>query len=143
MIMEPKHNNDYLPAVELPPMQEVPGLSAGPEQSPAGPETRGALQPAQTTGASGASMQLGSYSGVASAAAAVPGQRPQAGGVPVHTGGLMADDADLIEKEWVLKAKAIVAHTRNDPHQQNVEMTNIKADYLKKRYNKDLKTSGS
>ncbi len=57
------------------------------------------------------------------------------------TGQLIADDADLIEKEWVLKAKAIVMHTKDDPHKQNIEMNKVKADYLKKRYNKDLKTS--
>lgn len=54
---------------------------------------------------------------------------------------LIADDSDLIEKEWVLKAKAIVAQTKNDPYTQNRSMTEVKADYLKKRYNKDLKIS--
>lgn len=60
-----------------------------------------------------------------------------------HTAALMADDADLIEKEWVTKAKAIVMQTKDDPHQQNREMNKVKADYLKKRYNKDLKVSES
>lgn len=54
---------------------------------------------------------------------------------------LMADDADLIEKEWVIRAKAIVERTKDDPHSQNREMNKVKADYLKKRYNKDLKIS--
>lgn len=52
---------------------------------------------------------------------------------------LAADDSDLIEKEWVSKAKQIVAATRDDPHLQNREMSRFKADYLKKRYNKDIK----
>ncbi|HUC88344.1 MAG TPA: hypothetical protein VMR95_04335 [Candidatus Binatia bacterium] len=51
------------------------------------------------------------------------------------------DDADLIEKEWIIKAKAIVERTKDDPHQQNYEMSHFKADYLKKRYNKDIKVS--
>ena len=51
----------------------------------------------------------------------------------------IADDVDLIEREWVHKAKEIVEHTRGDPHAQNKEMNKVKADYLKKRYNKDLK----
>jgi hypothetical protein len=55
----------------------------------------------------------------------------------------MADDADLIEKEWVIKAKAIVERTKDDPHQQNTEISHIKADYLKKRYNKDIKVSSN
>ena len=54
---------------------------------------------------------------------------------------LIADDADLIEKEWVIRAKAIVTQTQDDPHQQHREITKVKADYLKKRYNKDLKLS--
>lgn len=52
-----------------------------------------------------------------------------------------ADDGDLIEKEWVLKAKAIVEQTRNDPYLQNKQMNQVKADYLKKRYNKDIKVN--
>jgi hypothetical protein len=52
---------------------------------------------------------------------------------------MIADDADLIEKEWVEKAKAIVAQTKDNPYEQNKAMNKFKADYLKKRYNKDLK----
>lgn len=51
----------------------------------------------------------------------------------------VADDVDLIEKAWVEKAKEIVTKTRSDPHVQTTEMNRFKADYLKKRYNKDLK----
>lgn len=51
----------------------------------------------------------------------------------------MADDIDLIEKEWVDKAKAIVEHTREDPHQQNKQLNEFKADYMKKRYGKELR----
>jgi len=50
-----------------------------------------------------------------------------------------ADDADVIEKEWVQKAKEIVAKTREDPHQQSVELTGFKREYMKKRYGKDIK----
>lgn len=51
----------------------------------------------------------------------------------------IADDADLIEKEWVEKAKEIVEKTKADPYVQNKELNKMKADYMKKRYNKDLK----
>ncbi len=54
---------------------------------------------------------------------------------------LMADDTDLIEKEWVVKAKQIVERTRDDPHRQNKEINRFKADYMKKRYNRDIKVS--
>jgi len=53
----------------------------------------------------------------------------------------VADDNDLIEKEWVNKAKQIVERTKEDPHQQNKELTVFKADYLQKRYNKTIKLS--
>lgn len=51
----------------------------------------------------------------------------------------VADDVDLIEKEWVLKAKAIVAETKDDPSRQNRDINSFKADYLKTRYSKDIK----
>jgi hypothetical protein len=61
---------------------------------------------------------------------------------PAHPGvPLTADDADLIEKEWVVRAKAIVEKTKNDPHLQNEEMSKFKAEYIKKRYNKDVKVN--
>lgn len=53
----------------------------------------------------------------------------------------VADDGDLIEKEWVNKAKQIVEKTRDDPYMQSKEMTLFKADYMKKRYNKSIKLS--
>lgn len=51
-----------------------------------------------------------------------------------------ADDNDLIEKEWVSKAKHIIDKTKSDPHIQSNELTLFKADYIKKRYNKTIKT---
>ena len=52
-----------------------------------------------------------------------------------------ADDNDLIEKEWVAKAKEIIDKTREDPFDQNQHISIVKADYMKKRYNKDIKLS--
>ena len=70
-----------------------------------------------------------------------PAMQQQTTGASDDQTTMIADDADLIEKEWVTKAKAIVAQTKDDPHTQNREMNKVKADYLKKRYNKDLKIS--
>jgi hypothetical protein len=53
----------------------------------------------------------------------------------------MADDSDLIEREWVQKAKDIVAATNEDPYRQNKEMGHYKATYVKKRFNKDIRVS--
>jgi hypothetical protein len=51
----------------------------------------------------------------------------------------VVDDGDLIEKEWVSKAKQIVEQNRNDPYKQSEELTVFRADYMKKRYNKNIK----
>lgn len=51
---------------------------------------------------------------------------------------VIADDNDLIEQEWIDKAKAIIDRTREDPHLQNKEINEVKADYIKKRYNKEI-----
>jgi hypothetical protein len=52
-----------------------------------------------------------------------------------------AEDGDLIEKEWVTKAKQLVEQNQNDPYKQSKELTAFKASYLQKRYNKNIKLS--
>lgn len=54
-----------------------------------------------------------------------------------------AEDNDLIEKEWVERAKQIVLHTSHNPHEQQKALSLMKADYMKKRYNRDIKVSES
>ncbi len=50
-----------------------------------------------------------------------------------------AQDVDLIEKTWVEKAKQIVHGTASDPYTQSKHLNLIKADYIKKRYDRDIK----
>lgn len=52
----------------------------------------------------------------------------------------IADDVDVIEKEWVDKAKSIVSSTKDNPHMQEKEVSKLQADYLMKRYGKKMKT---
>ncbi|MCA9313279.1 hypothetical protein H6801_02595 [Candidatus Nomurabacteria bacterium] len=54
----------------------------------------------------------------------------------------IADDVDVIEKEWVDKAKSIVNQTKGDPYHQEKQVSELQADYLKKRYNKSVKLAG-
>jgi hypothetical protein len=56
-----------------------------------------------------------------------------------QTGPRVIQDKDLIEKEWVNKAKAIVERTGEDPYKQSEELTVLKADYMKKQFNKTVK----
>ncbi len=51
----------------------------------------------------------------------------------------IADDADVIEKEWVDKAKRIVAETRGDPHKKSQELTGLKREYIETRFGKVIK----
>jgi hypothetical protein len=82
----------------------------------------------QNGGAPAATQQsLGDDRHHASQAAQLAGATPQ-----------IADDADLIEKEWVEKAKEIVEKTRDNPYLQNKAINEMKTDYIKKRYNKDI-----
>ena len=52
-----------------------------------------------------------------------------------------AADDDLIEKEWVDKAKQIIEQTRDDPFRREQEVTKLQAEYLRKRYGRELGAS--
>lgn len=54
---------------------------------------------------------------------------------------VVARDEELIEKEWVDKAKKVVNQTKSDPYLQEKEVGKLQADYLKKRYGKEVKIS--
>ncbi len=64
----------------------------------------------------------------------------QAQSQPQGNGPTIADDVDVIEKEWVDKAKSIVSSTKDNPHMQEKEVSKLQADYLMKRYGKKMKT---
>lgn len=51
---------------------------------------------------------------------------------------LVANDDDLIEKEWVDKAKKIVAETQNNPYGRDEAVNKLQVDYIKKRYGREL-----
>ena len=51
---------------------------------------------------------------------------------------IVASDDDLIEKEWVDKAKKIVENTKNDPYKREDEVSKLRVDYLKKRFGREL-----
>lgn len=57
---------------------------------------------------------------------------------PVDDNPAVAGDEDVIEKEWVDKAKKIILETKDDPYKRSSRVNELQRDYLKKRYNKDL-----
>lgn len=94
------------------------------EQQPSGPSDPVAAQPAPPP-----LPQL-----VQSAPAA---SQPQV--TADDTNPALAADEDLIEKEWVEKAKKVIAETKHDPHLQEQAVSRLQADYLQKRYGKVVK----
>lgn len=127
------------PSFELPTPQSVSetGGTVNPETVSAGPEKGNKPIPANPQPAS--SNQP---------APLAPPSLPQPTSLPGATASqqlndLTADDSDLIEKEWVQKAKQIIAATKDDPHKQTREISHMKADYIQKRYSKIIKTETS
>lgn len=49
-----------------------------------------------------------------------------------------AADEDLIEKEWVDKAKNIISETKNDPYEQEKRVAALMRDYVMKRYGREI-----
>lgn len=56
---------------------------------------------------------------------------------------MIAEDVDVIEMEWVDKAKKIIKQTRDDPFAQEQAMEQLQIDYLRKRYGKEIKTKSN
>lgn len=139
---------------QLPNPGELPSISQG--QGDGGDIQQSATNNMTAqTGLTGGSLP-GDPSGLLSAqqspgqsSFAQPSQQPQNGSTDssAQQSGLssnspaIADDIDLIEKEWVIKAKEIVEKTRDNPYLQNKAISEMKEDYIKKRYNKDLTKS--
>lgn len=131
---------------ELPPIQET-GNQQFP--NPQNTESVGAAYYTEKQGAQAVEMGQAAVpqAGAAATNPLIPQAAPQQSApqaqlaAPSALPGMpqIADDTDLIEKAWVLKAKEIVARTRHDPYEQNKQVESFKADYMKKRYNKDIK----
>lgn len=52
---------------------------------------------------------------------------------------VIAADDDVIEKEWVNKAKKVINETKGDPYAKEREVSKLQADYMQKRYGKQVK----
>lgn len=65
--------------------------------------------------------------------------QPQPTDPPSDDNPLVAADEDLIEKEWVERAKKIIAETKHDPYQQERAISRLQADYQMKRYGREVK----
>lgn len=50
-----------------------------------------------------------------------------------------AADGDTIEPEWVRAVEQAIDQYREDPYRLAIAISNLRADYLNKRYNKQIK----
>lgn len=74
----------------------------------------------------------------------VPQANPVSDGMAVDDSAsapLVAADEDLIEKEWVDRAKKIIVSTKEDPYRREAEVSKLQVEYLRKRYGKELGAS--
>ena len=85
-----------------------------------------AIQPAQTTRAASLPVPVAAQSDD-DTATTVSDDMP-----------IIAADEDLIEKEWVDRAKKIIAETKDDPYKREQEVKRLQIDYVKKRYGKSI-----
>lgn len=51
----------------------------------------------------------------------------------------IADDVDLIEKDWINKIKDTIHITKGDPYERARQLALLKSEYLQKRYQKTIK----
>jgi hypothetical protein len=140
--MEPRTQSTPSPEMGAYQAPEAPVQSSGgearqaPERQAKGPET-GELAPQAGNGGPTSMAALPQLPTLPAPQTTPPAlQVPAKGATP-----LTASDEDLIEKEWVDKAKKIVAQTKDDPYAQEKEVSKLQADYLKKRYGKEIKLS--
>lgn len=133
----PRINQEQAPALPRVSPEFSPDLNSGSsaEKMPARPEMESVPQPQQAAAP------------VADIAAPVIPQPSAVGGGANDTTSLLAStpataaDDDLIEKEWVTKAKRIITETADDPHRREAAVAQLQREYLRKRYGKEFGAS--
>lgn len=55
---------------------------------------------------------------------------------------ITANDDDLIEKEWVDKAKQIITETKDDPYARERAISKLQIEYIRRRYGREIGDSG-
>ncbi len=137
--MQPENSLNQAPGVEQLPMPPVAGFEQVPSLPPL--DSRIERGQEQTEQVGEARAAVSDAAAAASTAAvvvpAVPVQPVTDQPVASSTSSpLVAADEDLIEKEWVDKAKEIIEQTKDDPHSRTQKVNELQRDYLQKRYGK-------
>lgn len=137
--MQPQQNEQHIGLEQLPMPPAIHGERVPVLPAPeAGIET-GAERREQTAEAQAAAADAAGIASVAAPVVSVPAAEPASATSPSSTSPLIATvDEDVIEKEWVDKAKQIVAATADDPHARSDQVSALQKEYLEKRFNKEL-----
>lgn len=140
--MEPQSNNlEHVPKIpeQSPEILTTPGNNRKLEKVPIGAlEHLGGNESGERSGGVNAPQAAAD----ATTLALPTIQPPQDGGgaststTPTPT---VAADDDVIEKEWVNKAKKVINQTKGDPYAKEREVSKLQADYMQKRYGKQVK----
>ena len=137
--MQPENSRQAVPSQEQLPVQPA----ATPEAMPSLPplDTRlergqERVEQAAEAGAIASDAAATASAATAMAAPVAPVQAPPQQGQTTAATPLVAADEDLIEKEWVDKAKEIIEQTKDDPHARTQKVNELQRDYLQKRYGK-------
>lgn len=137
--MQPQ-NTEYRGGPEQLPVQPAPNGERVPVlPSPEGGIETGAERREQTAEARAAAADAASPAQAVAPPpqVAVP-EPPQPVPSAPTSGPVTAADDDVIEKEWVDKAKKIILETKDNPHERSSRVNELQKDYLKKRYGKEL-----
>lgn len=136
--MQPENSRVNVPSVE----QALVSPSIGPENVPSLPPLETGLERGQERFEQAAEAGARASDAAAAATVATPVPvapvQPPPQDTPAQTTAtpLVAADEDLIEKEWVDKAKEIIEQTKDDPHARTQKVNELQRDYLQKRYGK-------
>lgn len=120
--MPPRVGVENVPT--LPPLET--GLERGQER----------FEQVAEAGARASDAATSATTAVAIAVPAAPVQAQQDPQATVTATPMVAADEDLIEKEWVDKAKDIITQTKDDPYARTAQVNALQRDYLQKRYGK-------
>jgi hypothetical protein len=74
---------------------------------------------------------------------AIPAAQAQADDHAAATTQAVIPDSEHIERSWIDKTRAVISQAREDPYIQKNEVSKIKAEYIQKRFNKEIKTEES
>jgi hypothetical protein len=142
--MEPENSHNAPRGVENLPMPPTIGAENIPSLPPLETGLERGQERSEQAAEAGVRVSDAVASASAATAAAVPIAPTQAttdATIPQSTTPLAAADEDLIEKEWVDKAKEIIQQTKDDPHARTAKVNELQRDYLQKRYGKVIGAS--